>query len=737
MSFIKRFGFPAMFAACLTGFFMRLYTSGPTLTIWTAGAFLVSIVCFLFLNMLAKGEDIISKRKDKLARRKKLVWLFYLVVMEIVLLAIFILIKEGGGNNGFLRWLFKNASPYNARYLLAAAMGLVFFVSSSVYYFTEVLNRSAIIFLLPVIVFALYGKVNAEFPPLWLTVLLLLFLAVWIQGRFLVKEKKSRYIFPTGYFGAIALFGALAGALAWLVPKPVNTPYREEFDRFTERVTLEISASEAGFSDFADASGVNNGNNRPTDKVLYEVETEESFYLRTQSYDLYKPSGWETLRGEQYEHGWNDWKDYSRSLSSDKLIGLISWAAESKPEIFTNEQLQALSGITCNEKESYYIVYPIEETFRILFSNQNQFDYSFYGKDYSDNVYRTIRNEFFISTYNNTFKIRAMYKGSYYSGHFSEALSRFTTKEFSDILSGINEVKDEVPDKYRNALYAWSRELREAEEYKDAAYQPDYEGKELISALAFEITADCGTEYEKARAIESYFYNGEYAYDLDYVPQKPGAEHFMFESKRGICSDFATAMTLLAREAGLSARYTEGAIMTPSERSPTRYEVRTSGIHAFPEIYIAGNGWTIFEPTVPQKSFWETFWIENKLWVVSGSALLLTAVLIFILRHIISEAFFLCIIACSPRRKAVSRMFLRLCALAGKKSSEDKNKITARSLSEEISRRGAEPDKFIRLFEETVYGDKPIEAAEYKAAYDCYKKCRKAMLESKSRTEMN
>ncbi len=74
-------------------------------------------------------------------------------------------------------------------------------------------------------------------------------------------------------------------------------------------------------------------------------------------------------------------------------------------------------------------------------------------------------------------------------------------------------------------------------------------------------------------------------------------EYFLFESKTGICSDFADAYVLLARAAGLTARYAEGFVPQPSPENAGTYFIYSDNAHAYPEVYIPVAGWTRFEPT--------------------------------------------------------------------------------------------------------------------------------------------
>jgi len=90
-------------------------------------------------------------------------------------------------------------------------------------------------------------------------------------------------------------------------------------------------------------------------------------------------------------------------------------------------------------------------------------------------------------------------------------------------------------------------------------------------------------------------------YDLD-PPRLPrGAEavdYFLFESKKGFCIHYASAMVILARACGLPARYSEGYVADEFDSGTGRFIVRDKDAHAFPEVYIPGYGWMVFEPTV-------------------------------------------------------------------------------------------------------------------------------------------
>ena len=68
-----------------------------------------------------------------------------------------------------------------------------------------------------------------------------------------------------------------------------------------------------------------------------------------------------------------------------------------------------------------------------------------------------------------------------------------------------------------------------------------------------------------------------------------------YETRRGYCTQFATAMIMMARAQGIPARMAIGFI--PGTREGSSNIVRASDAHAWPELYFQGSGWLRFEPT--------------------------------------------------------------------------------------------------------------------------------------------
>ncbi len=117
--------------------------------------------------------------------------------------------------------------------------------------------------------------------------------------------------------------------------------------------------------------------------------------------------------------------------------------------------------------------------------------------------------------------------------------------------------------------------------------------------LAREITVGGATPYEQVRAVNQYLWT-QYRYDLSIGPQRKAGDavdYFLFEERRGYCEQFASAMVVLLRSAGIPARLATG--YTPGTVHPLTglLEIRNSDAHAWVEVFFPGTGWVEFEPT--------------------------------------------------------------------------------------------------------------------------------------------
>ncbi len=120
--------------------------------------------------------------------------------------------------------------------------------------------------------------------------------------------------------------------------------------------------------------------------------------------------------------------------------------------------------------------------------------------------------------------------------------------------------------------------------------------QELYS-LTYDITRNAETPYQKAAAIRDWLTeNGSYTLDADYVPDgRDMVSYFVLDSLKGYCVYYASAMALMARIAGLPARYVEGYLAVPNDDGSC--VLTGENAHAWAEVYFKGFGWVTFDAT--------------------------------------------------------------------------------------------------------------------------------------------
>jgi hypothetical protein len=75
------------------------------------------------------------------------------------------------------------------------------------------------------------------------------------------------------------------------------------------------------------------------------------------------------------------------------------------------------------------------------------------------------------------------------------------------------------------------------------------------------------------------------------------ADYFLFDLQRGYCDYYATAFVVMARVAGLPARFATGFAVGSWNPMDGEWVVTEAEAHSWPEVYFPEVGWVAFEPT--------------------------------------------------------------------------------------------------------------------------------------------
>ena len=161
------------------------------------------------------------------------------------------------------------------------------------------------------------------------------------------------------------------------------------------------------------------------------------------------------------------------------------------------------------------------------------------------------------------------------------------------------EVLSEVPSRNRPAAELTSDEPIPAS--VTARYlQLPRDTDPRVAELAQRITEPAKTPMEKATLVEAYLKrNYRYTLNLDWTPGDQPVSTFLFDAKSGHCEYFASSMAILLRTVGIPTRIVNGFLMGEYNPVGDDYIVRQSDAHSWIEVYIAGSGWTEFDPTPP------------------------------------------------------------------------------------------------------------------------------------------
>ncbi|RZQ59896.1 transglutaminase domain-containing protein [Amycolatopsis suaedae] len=119
-----------------------------------------------------------------------------------------------------------------------------------------------------------------------------------------------------------------------------------------------------------------------------------------------------------------------------------------------------------------------------------------------------------------------------------------------------------------------------------------------VRGLAQQLTAGQASNFDKSVAIWQYFssQNG-FTYDTQTAAaaDNDALADFLFNGKRGFCEQYASAMAVLLRSAGIPARVAVG--FTPGVTTAGYRTITSQDAHAWVEVYFNDQGWVSFDPT--------------------------------------------------------------------------------------------------------------------------------------------
>ena len=639
----------------------------------------------------------------------------------------------------------QDALDYSFWYTFALYLLFDIFMASVIYYFTRVRYRILMNFVIFIIPFAIYGKEYEKMPTYFIILMALGYILIMIYMRSLNETVEVRVTNKADTWRSVAVFTVIFAVISSTIPKPEIEADRTVLetlinaDQFTDRLIAMLNV----FRDDTDGSQFRS---TASDIPVYYVSADEPLRLKTLTYTSYDFSTDKWSAGELDEKDEKVTPDMPMDMTGNGIYAeAILKAAELDRNFADKYGIDADTDLKIPEYKKVKIYSAVQSG---KYAPVPQSAYAITRTTYAGRIGLTPTG--LIKSFDGSFMQTNTFDYEYYpdiffgneiNRNFVSSLERddyyeMTSQAEEVLAEGFSGARD---DEYREYISRLLQEVQFTERYYETYLNNylDYGNNERIRSLAEEITADCTTEYEKAVKLRWYFYNNNYTYDTAFNTNGKNAEDFIFDTKTGVCYEYATAMTLMARSIGIPARYCEGFNMQTefkSENARTNgydidYVVTAQDAHGFPELYLKGYGWLSFEPTMTDA-------VEEE---SSASGNLSRAGIFMLLLSLLTLAGIMLYPAVSHRifikrnnkrepNKAVYMMIHRLCRLYN--VSEGNTARDAQKIISEFS--GADISESVHMFERAEYGGETLDEScrqksmdEYIAAYNALREKKK------------
>lgn len=634
----------------------------------------------------------------------------------------------------FMLWFMtpQDSLEYNKWYTIAIFLLFTVFMSSVIYYFTKIRYRIFMNFLIFIIPFSIYGKEYEKMPTAFIILLATGYIIIMINSRQLAENDNTVVVGRLQTWSSVSAYIIMFAVSAAVIPKPpieADRSYLDEMinaDAFTDRLVEMLNV----FRDTSSNEAFRNANN---EQIIYYAKSDEPLKLKTQvftHYD-YETDSW-SADDENIRFDYDTTGSITRSADGE-LLEAIGSALKYNPGLAEKYNLTEFDVSRLSIPEPRECTIYTAGTYAQFAPVPTQFisaDFALKSKDeevallrngsvYICEDYFSTREEF---TYTYT-------PDTFFTNPNNKALAdMIPTENYEEFL---RECRDVTLVEDSAAWYVIYKHVTEISLFD--AYL-DYGDMTEIKTLADEITEGLTSDYDKAKAIERYFSEEDFTYDLSYKKDKgDNAVTFLFENKTGVCYEFASAMVLLSRAAGIPARFTEGySMQEASDKEGMDFVIKAKHAHGFPELYIKGVGWISFEPTISsdEQTAEDDKTATDNL-AKAGVILLLFAVgavVIILVYPSVSHKVFLIKIARNNPEKAVIKIMQRIISLY-----RLGNSVTSCETAEHIIKlTGVDITSTAEIFDKAAYGSESISPEElltakkdYIAVYNARKELKK------------
>ncbi len=544
----------------------------------------------------------------------------YLIILAVVVLVIVFLVRLSINPweqiQNFIAWMGDyngSIERYAAKYAYALLLG-VSLIAAIVFYL--IIGRQTIKYILAIVIAVTLIILSVSHINLnKATVLICIFYIMMnlaeicetIYCRRVGTQKKLGgilYLVPVCLMLAIftALLPSRPEPMKWSAIKMMYQNIKEQYEVMKTNIEYyfkdgksEFSVNYTGYSE--DGGELSqDGEVIKDNKValkLAGLSEDKTVYLTGSVSDIYSSNRWEKSKLNFMEQDLEYRLDYKELYAA---IARLGEAAQKDNALIKKREIQ----IKYNNLKTKTFFYPLKMNGYTIYTSYRKLlldmpQISFKKPRGNGTSYQV--QYFEINLKDSAFSKLLMEQDAFTYADYTGPLPSEETKSWINMKS-LNDydIEDSVywKDTYQNledrAKMIKDRYLGLPNELPDRVYQ-----------LAQDLTKDYSTKYEKLKAIEQYLIaNYTYTLNVDSLPEgKDFADYFLFESKQGYCTYYATAMAVLGRCIGIPTRYVEGYLGVFDKKDGDMYLVTNSQAHAWAEAYFEGVGWIPFEATAP------------------------------------------------------------------------------------------------------------------------------------------
>lgn len=345
--------------------------------------------------------------------------------------------------------------------------------------------------------------------------------------------------------------------------------------------------------------------------VTFDQPVTNAIYLKDYTGSVYNENEWSDLNDNIYEN--NLFSDFERfgvypqdfaSLFSRNVIPEVQTSTIRIESKLRDEKSFAPYGTDNFGNLSY----DVDKTVSSKQKNTNKFSYKFVSVD-NDSIASVLKEP-----------MQNIYSASYVENEdIKQKLTEYCNQNNIFAYDDIFYTENEMP--FNNDSYSYSNgnvllaQLMQ-ERYKEFVYEnylniPDNESmQEVQEAYADILSYDTTYASDKLILLEAIRNRMDEQNTYTLSPGKTPSNrdfvnYFLLENHKGYCIHYATSGVILARMAGIPARYATGYVIVNDDFNSQNFNsdgsytitVKDNRSHAWAEVYLDGYGWVPFEFT--------------------------------------------------------------------------------------------------------------------------------------------